>query len=51
MLFLRAGLLVCVLGELGVLTSGQDVHEYSNHWSSFYEKPCCVGQRHLRHHK
>ncbi|XP_039291270.1 semaphorin-2A [Nilaparvata lugens] len=52
MLLLRAGLLVIVLSELGVLScSAQDSNEYSNHWSSFYEKPCCVGQRHLRHHK
>ncbi|XP_075210954.1 semaphorin 2a [Lycorma delicatula] len=49
---LRLGLLVAVLSHLGVLSqSSIDMQDYGNHWTSYYEKPCCVSQRHLRHHK
>lgn len=49
---LRLSLLVAVLSHLGVLSqSSTDLQDYGNHWTSYYEKQCCISQRHLRHHK
>jgi hypothetical protein len=44
---LRLVLVVTVLAELGVLQVEAD---YDNHWTFYFETPCC-GHHHLRHHK
>lgn len=43
--------LVLTLNELGTFRIFFASAQYENHWISYYEQPCCAGQRRVRHHK
>lgn len=49
-LVVRSALLLAVALQLELFERilADDV---SNHWATYYEKPCCTSPRHVRHHK
>ncbi|XP_066909227.1 semaphorin-2A [Halyomorpha halys] len=49
-LVVRSVLFLAVAVELDLFENilADDV---SNHWATYYEKPCCTSPRHVRHHK